>query len=51
MQTKLKEVLSKKTSSEKRMFYRLLSHYISEKQRGNDIPVAVEQLILSMSKK
>jgi hypothetical protein len=42
---KLSKLLKKKTSSEKRMFFRLLTHHVNRKQRGLDIPPNINRLI------
>lgn len=46
---KLRKLLQKKTPSEKRMFFRLLNHFVFEDCKGNEIPPKIKTLIEQLS--
>jgi hypothetical protein len=45
LDNKLKDVLSKKTPSQRRAFFRLLNHFTIKHRDGKEVPTKIKKLI------
>jgi hypothetical protein len=46
---KLEKLMQKKTSSERRMFFRLLNHFAIEYRKGKELPTKIKTLVEEFS--